>query len=79
MIQELIKEVNKVEQYFWDRVQSDYLFNNYGSFLYKILNYDQLILQIEKKISSEFKQYTINRWYNYACSIVVQHYFSDTF
>ena len=58
MTQELIKEINKVEQYVWDRVQSDYLFNNYGSFLYKILNYDQLILQIEKKIVE--KKYLVN-------------------
>ena len=82
MIQNLINEINKVENYFWDRVQSDYILNNYGSFLFNIFNYDELILKIEEKIKSKnlpevFKQYTINRWYNFACSIVIQSYLEN--
>ena len=40
----------KVEDYVWDRVQSDYILNNHGSFLFKVFSYDELILKIEEKI-----------------------------
>ena len=81
-IKNLITEINKVEDYVWDRVQSDYIFNNYGSFLFKVFSYDELILKIEEKIKLKnlpevFKQYTINRWYGFACSIVIQSYLEN--
>ena len=42
-IKNLITEINKVEDYVWDRVQSDYILNNHGSFLFKVFSYDELI------------------------------------
>ena len=82
MIENLINEIKKVEDYVWDRVQSDYILNNNGSFLFKVFNYEELILKIEEKIKVKnlpevFKQYTINRWYNFACSIVIQSYLEN--
>lgn len=82
MIENLINEINKVENYFWDRVQSDYILNNHGYFLFKVFNYDELILKIKERIKSKnlpevFKQYTINRWYNFACSIIIQSYLEN--
>jgi len=78
----LIKEINKVRDYKWDRVQSDYMLNNYGTFLFKILKYDELIRKIRKVMKGKnlpqvFKQYTINRWYNFACSVIVQSFFES--
>ena len=78
----LITEINKVENYVWDRVQSDYIFNNHGYFLFKVFSYDELIEKIDEKINEKklpevFKQYTINRWYNFACSIVIQSYLEN--
>ena len=82
MIKNLINEINKVKNYVWDRVQSDYILNNRGYFLFKVFNYDELIQKIdekikEKKLPEVFKQYTINRWYNFACSIVIQSYLEN--
>ena len=82
MIKNLINEINKVKNYVWDRVQSDYILNNHGYFLFKVFNYDELIQKIdekikEKKLPEVFKQYTINRWYNFACSIVIQSYLEN--
>lgn len=82
MIKKLINEINKVENYVWDRVQSDYILNNHGSFLFKVFDYDELILKIDEKIQTKnlpsiFKQYTINRWYNFACSVVIQSYLEN--
>ena len=78
----LITEINKVENYVWDRVQSDYILNNHGYFLFKVFSYDELIEKIDEKINEKklpevFKQYTINRWYNFACSIVIQSYLEN--
>ncbi len=49
-IDDLITEINKVENYVWDRVQSDYIFNNNGQLIYKIFSYDELIKKIDQKI-----------------------------
>jgi|ETNmetMinimDraft_33_1059910.scaffolds.fasta_scaffold47890_1 hypothetical protein len=76
-IENLILEIDKVKAYVWDRVQSDYLLNNHGAFLFRTYVYEELINKIdqkieEKKLPEVFKQYTINRWYNFACSLVIQ-------
>ena len=39
-ITNLIEQINKVEKYEWDRVQSDYILNNHGNFLFNTYNYN---------------------------------------
>ena len=81
-ISDLIEQINKVENYVWDRVQSDYILNNHGSFLFKTYDYIELLDKIrikikEKNLPNVFEQYTINRWYNFACSIVIQSFLEE--
>ena len=78
-IDNLIEQINKVENYVWDRVQSDYILNNHGNFLFNTYNYNDLLDKIsvkikEKNLPDVFKQYTINRWYQFASSLVIQSY-----
>ena len=54
-ISSLIEQINKVENYEWDRVQSDYILNNYGSFLFKTYEYNDRKL-VEKHINQDNKK-----------------------
>ena len=81
-ITNLIEQINKVEKYEWDRVQSDYILNNHGNFLFNTYNYNDLLDKIsvkikEKNLPDVFKQYTINRWYQFASSLVIQSYLEE--
>ncbi|MEM2174761.1 MAG: hypothetical protein QXI58_03970 [Candidatus Micrarchaeia archaeon] len=77
----ILREVNKVKTYYWTQVQTNIAYNNAGSFLFRIFDFEKLIKKIretirEKRFSEEFEQYTINRWYNYLTQLIVQDFFA---
>ena len=58
-IENLILEINKVKAYVWDRVQSDYLLNNHGAFLFRTYVYEELINKIDQKIEEKIENHKI--------------------
>jgi hypothetical protein len=77
----ILQEVNKVQTYYWTQVQTNFIYNNAGSFLFHIFDFNELIEKIrktmkEKGFSEDFEQYTINRWYNYLTQLIVQDLFA---
>lgn len=78
----IIESVKKVEKYYWTQVQSNFLYNNKGRFLFNTLDYYELIRRIEgtikedPRLGEDFQQYTINRWYNYVTSLIIQDFFA---
>jgi hypothetical protein len=76
----LIEAVGRVEHYEWTQVQTNYRYNNYGRFIFETFDYEELLEKIEETIRSkglpeDFRQYTINRWYNYITSLVICDFF----
>lgn len=78
----IIASVNRIREYEWTQVQTNFLYNNYGSFLFKVIDYDEMITltrakQHEKGLPDDFIQYTLNRWYNHLCSLIVHSFFES--
>lgn len=78
----LIESAMRVENYYWTQVQTNFLYNNYGRFIFDTFDYEELLQKAkekmeEKKLPQEFLQYTINRWYNYITSVVICDFFGS--
>lgn len=68
--------------YSWGQKQND-IWDNYTNFIYKIMNWDALVLKM-KQVTIDYKldkrnlfNYAANRWYNFWSAQAVEHIFTE--
>lgn len=78
----ILEGIERVTRYTWSGHRQSREFNNLGNFVYTTYDYDELIRKADKKIREKnldpfFKQYTINRYYNYMTTLIIESFFGE--
>lgn len=77
----ILNSIERVKDYNWNIRQKTDL-DKLGNFIYETFDYDELETKIDETIKREnlenvFRQYTINRWYNFATSFIIESIFAE--